>query len=440
MARRRRLPADPVEAEIVDLSHDGRGVAKIDTKAVFVHGALPGETVSFKYTRKSRHFDEGKVVEVIKPSAERVQPRCEHFGSCGGCALQHLQESAQIAAKQRTLAENLQRIGKVEPSQWLEPLTADAWGYRRKARLSVRHVAKKGRVLVGFREQDGRFVADVRQCEVLDPRIGKRLEDLSELVGKLSIYQRVPQIEAACGDDLAAIVVRHLEPLEDDDLEHLRRFADDTGIAVYLQPKGPATIHALQPEDPKLSFRLPAYDLELTFTPANFIQVNTPLNRLMIDRALELLQAGPKDRVLDLFCGLGNFTLPLARQAGEVVGVEGDQALVDLACRNAADNRVDNVRFVAADLTEDPGRADWLQSPFDKVLLDPPRSGAREFLPHLLQTGATRIVYVSCQPASLARDAGILVNEYGFTLEAAGVMDMFPHTGHVESIALFSKH
>ncbi len=424
---------------IEDLSHDGRGVTTHEGKKVFVHGALPGERVNVRVTERKRSFDEGETLGVIEPSPDRIEPRCPHFGQCGGCSLQHLDPARQIEAKHQALVQNLDRIGKVSPDSFWEPLTGPLWGYRSKARLSVRYVHKKERVLVGFRERYGRFVADMQTCFVLDERIASRLEDLSGLVFSLDARRTVPQIEVACGDERCALVFRHLEPLSDGDLAKLRAFAVESGIAVLLQPAGPDSIHCLEPGGVDLQYSLPDFDVLLAFGPSDFIQVNREMNRRMVHRAVELLDPAAGDRVLDLFCGLGNFTLPIARRAGQVVGVEGDRELVRRAGENARRNGLDNVIFHAADLNEDPGSAPWLKQPYDKVLLDPPRSGAEFILPHVAASGAKRLVYVSCHPASLARDAGILVHEHGFRMLGAGVMDMFPHTGHVESIALFER-
>lgn len=437
--RRRKLPTEPVELEISDLSHDGRGVATYGEKKIFVHGALPGERVLARVTDRKRNYDEGETVEVIEPSPDRIEPRCPHFGQCGGCSLQHLDAQKQIESKQNTLIQNLERIGKVSPETVWDPITGPQWGYRRKARLSVRYVHKKERVLVGFRERYGRFVADMQECHVLDPRIASRLGALSELIYSMEARSTIPQIEVACGDEVCALIFRHLEPLCDSDLQKLREFAIETGLAVLLQPKGPATIHCLEPSEIELEFEVAEYGTRLAFGPSDFIQVNAELNQKMIHRALELLQPGKEDRVLDLFCGLGNFTLPLATMAGKVVGVEGDAELVRRAGENAQRNGLENVEFFVADLAEEPGAAPWLKQGYDKVLVDPPRSGAEFILPHIAATGAGRLVYVSCHPASLARDAGILVHQFGFQLIGAGVMDMFPHTGHVESIALFER-
>lgn len=438
-SRRRAIPKEPFEARISDLSHDGRGVATRGDKKVFVNGALPGELVSARLYARKRKYEEAEVVSVIEPSPDRIEPRCPHFGQCGGCSLQHLSPRRQIESKQNTLLQNLMRIGKVAPEQVWEPLTGPEWHYRRKARLSVRYVHKKERVLVGFRERNGRYVADIQECHVLDQRISSRLEDLAELIGSMDSRQTIPQIEVSCGDTGCALVFRHMEALSESDLQKLRAFSRDSGITVLLQPGGPASIHGLDSSWTPLEFDLPEFGFSLLFGASDFIQVNAAMNQIMVHRALELLEPGSDDRVLDLFCGLGNFTLPIASQAAEAIGIEGDAELVRKATENARRNRVGNAVFNLADLNEDPGSAPWLKLHYDKVLIDPPRSGAEFILPHIAASGAERVVYVSCHPASLARDAGILVHQYGFRLAGAGVMDMFPHTGHVESIALFER-
>jgi 23S rRNA (uracil1939-C5)-methyltransferase len=435
--RLRQLP--PFELEITDLSHDGRGVGRRDGKAIFVAGALPGELVRVEQTGRNRHFDEGRTVEVLRASPDRVEPRCPHFGACAGCVLQHLSEPKQIAAKHGVLMDNLRRIGHVEPQRVLEPLTDAAWGYRRKGRFSVRFVEKKGKAVVGFRETNPRFVADLTTCHTVLPEIGARIPELAALVDSLDGKRTLPQIEFIAGEQGVALVFRHLEPMGEADRGRLVEFAKASGFAVLLQPGGIETVHALWPEQVALSFALPAWDLHLAFRPLDFIQVNAGLNDKMIARALELLDPRPGERVLDLFCGLGNFTLPLARQAGTVVGVEGDAGLVARARENAARNGLGNVEFHAADLAKDLGGEPWMKAGFDKLLLDPPRAGAAEVLAQLPLKGIHRIVYVSCHPGSLARDAGFLVRERGYTLVAAGAMDMFPQTAHVESIALFEK-
>jgi 23S rRNA (uracil1939-C5)-methyltransferase len=438
--RRKRVPVEPVETVVESLTQDGRGVAHLDGKAVFIHGALPGEKVLFTYDRIQRRYDEGKVQQVIRRALDRVEPRCPHFGVCGGCSLQHLDASRQIQFKEQALRDALERIGKVDPEAYLPPLVAEQWGYRRKARLGVKHVCKKDKVLVGFRERGSSFVTDLGGCEVLHTKIGRRIKTLSQLIEGLSIHDQVPQIEVSMGDTVCTLIFRVLSPPTEDDLEKLRVFGDEYGFVIYLQSGGPDSVHPLQGSPPDLYYTLPALNLRLCFSPLDFTQVNLELNRLMVARALAMLDPQPEERVLDLFCGIGNFTLPLATRAGQVVGVEGDAGLVARARQNAQANRLDNVRFYTTNLYEELDNEPWLLERFTKVLLDPPRSGAVEVLPYLPRLGVERILYISCYPSTLARDAGLLVNELGYSMRSAGVMDMFPHTAHVESIALFERH
>ncbi|MEN5265551.1 23S rRNA (uracil(1939)-C(5))-methyltransferase RlmD [Stenotrophomonas sp. TWI587] len=443
MARTRsRLDRTPFQTDILDLSHDGRGVARRDGeggKVTFITGALPGEVVTAEPTARNRHFDEARTVEVVKASPQRVAPRCPHFGVCAGCVLQHLEESQQIVAKQRVLIDNLTRIGHVTPGTVLPPLVGDSWGYRRKGRFSVRRVEKKDKTLVGFRELDPRFVADLSQCLTVIPEIGMKVGVLSEFIETLDGKRDIPQIEFIAGDDAIMLTIRHMQPLSDADRAAWIAFGQAHGFAISLQPGGVESVQPLWPAEVPLSFKLAPWDVELAFRPLDFIQVNAKLNVQMIAHALALLDAGPDERVLDLFCGLGNFTLPLARTVRNVVGVEGDAGLVARARENAVRNGLENAEFYAADLTQDQRQAPWMRQGFDKLLLDPPRSGAIEVLQQLPLKQFKRIVYVSCHPGSLARDAGYLVNEQGFTLVSAGAMDMFPHTAHVESIAVFEK-
>lgn len=435
---RNRIDQTPFEAEITGLTHDGRGVGRRpDGKAVFVAGALPGERVMVSQTGRHRSFDEAKTVEVLLAAPERVTPRCPHFGVCSGCAFQHYAQDKQILAKQNVLLENLERIGHVTPGRVLPPLTDAAWGYRRKGRFSVRRVEKKDKTLVGFREVDPRFVADIGQCHTVIPQIGEKIPALAALVDGLQARGDIPQIEFIAGDDTIALTFRHLSPLPQADKAAITAFAQQYGFAVFLQPGGVDSVHPLWPADPQLAFALPQWNLEFKFQPLDFIQVNAGLNSKMIRSALDLLDAKSDERVLDLFAGLGNFTLPLARSVREVVGVEGETGLVRRARENAAHNGLTNAQFHAADLGKDLSGHYWMREGFDKLLLDPPRSGADFVLTQLPLKQFKRIVYVSCHPASLARDAGYLVNERGWKLRAAGVMDMFPHTAHVESIAMF---
>lgn len=453
--RKRKLPTEPILVEIRDLAHDGRGVGHVVVmagddstdagqstligKTVFVHGALPAERVQARLIARNRQFDEAVVTEVLTASPDRTAPQCPWYEQCGGCALQHMNHAAQVVWKHKRLVDNLERIGQVSPKRWAEPIVSEAWGYRRRARLSIRNVSGKGRVLVGFRERQGRFVADIGHCDILDEAFAHRLQSLSELIGQLSIPNAIPQIEVATGDVGAALILRHLEPLTGDDLIELKRWSDTHDMAIYLQSKGPDTVTRLTPENHEMAYQVTEDSLKLSFGPQQFIQVNASVNECLIARALDWLDVSPNDRVLDLFCGLGNFTLPLAKRAGQVIGVEGAADLVHQASVNARANGIDNAEFYVADLAVSPEGHPWLSQPFDGVLIDPPRSGAEEVLSVIAQSQARRVVYVSCNPATLARDAGLLVNAYGFELIEAGIADMFPHTAHVESIALFER-
>lgn len=433
-------PAAAVEtAEVESLDQEGRGIAHVGGKAVFVHGALPGESVSFRRIRRRRRHDEAEVVEILRTSGERVAPRCSHFGVCGGCSLQHLGREAQLAAKARTVADALERIGGVSPERWLAPLTGPAWAYRRRARLGCKYVDKKGKLLVGFRERGSPLLADLASCEVLAPPAGALITPLAELVESLEIRRRVAQVEVAVGDNAAAFVLRVLEDPSPDDLAKLAAFESAHGVAIYLQRGGLDTVRPLTPPAPALRYELPGLPAGIEFAPTDFVQVNGPLNRAMVERAISLLAPRPGDRALDLFCGLGNFSLPLALEVAFVDGVEGDAGLVARARANAERNGIANAAFHAADLLAPEPAGPWTRGPYDLVLLDPPRAGAREVLPAATASRPRRIVYVSCHPGTLARDAGILVREHRYRLVEAGIMDMFPHTSHVESIALFES-
>lgn len=432
--------AEMAEARIESLDYEARGVARVDGKATFIEEALPGERVRFRYERKRRRHDQGTTIEVLEPSPERVAPPCPHFGRCGGCSLQHLAPAAQIVAKERMLAENLARLGRVAPERWLPPILGPDRGYRRRARLGVRHVEKKGGVLVGFREKRRSYITPLDDCLTLDRRVAALLPALRELIAGLSRPDRLPQIEAAAGDEAVALVFRHLEPLTEADRARLRTFAQAHGVQVHLQPGAPETVHALWPDPaPALSYALPEFDLRLVFSPTDFIQVNAEVNRRLVHRAMELLAPEPTDAVLDLYCGLGNFTLAAGRRAGRVLGIEAEPGLIARARANAGRNGLSNVEFRAADLAGALAPRPWERFRFDKLLLDPPRTGAIEALRGLSADGPRRIVYVSCNPATLARDSQYLAEALGYRLAAAGVADMFPHTAHVESIALFVK-
>ncbi len=446
MSRRRRkaLPQEPVRCVIESLSHDGRGIARADGKTQFVDGALPGETVMAKMVSSRSKFDELRTLEVVDAVPERQAPPCQFADLCGGCSLQHMSADAQIRFKEDTLRQHFAHFGGIEPEHWEPPLRSEATlGYRRKARLGVRYVKARESVLVGFREKRNSFLADIDRCVVLDPRIGDRIVPVRELLHGMEAYDRIAQVEVACGDDCAAMVFRNMDELSARDRDRLVTFGQAHDVHIYLQPKGPDTVHRIWPassgpEDERLSYRLDEFDLTLQFHPMDFTQVNAGINRAMVHRAVEWLDVQPGERVLDLFCGLGNFTLPLARRGGDVVGVEGDDAMVVRGRENAALNGLDNVTFYGADLHGDFTGQPWAKEGFDKILIDPPRSGAEDICRYLTAFGANRIVYVSCNPATLARDAGVLVR-HGYRLVRAGVMDMFPHTTHVESIALFER-
>jgi 23S rRNA (uracil1939-C5)-methyltransferase len=428
---------------VADLTHEGEGVVRASDaggKVVFVAGALPGERVTFRRRSFHKSHDEAALIEILEASSSRVTPRCAHFGVCGGCALQHLDPAAQIAAKQKELAENLARIGNVEPGEWLPPLLGRHWNYRRRARLSSRFVAKKGRSLVGFREKQGKYVADVERCEVLAEPVASLVGTLAALLTGMKRRESIPQIEVALSDGERVLVFRVLDPLPEEDLEVLRGFERAQGLRILLQPGGLSTIAPLTPGPVDLYYRLDDFDVKLEFGPSDFVQVNSAINQAMVARAIELLEIGPEDRVLDLYCGLGNFTLPIARRAAAVVGVEGEAGLIARARANASLNGISNAEFVVADLSVAPDIGlPWMRGGFDKVLLDPPRVGAREVLSAVAHLGPSRVVYISCHTGSLARDLGVLTHELGFRLRSAGVLDMFPHTTHVESIAVLDR-
>ena len=442
MARRRKkqLPETPVAATIESLSHDGRGIARLDGKTTFIDNALPGEQVFFQYTFMRRKFDEGRAVEILEPSPDRVTPPCAHSLICGGCSLQHLDPAVQIQRKQAVLAEQLEHFGGLRPDRWLEPLTGPVTGYRGKARLGVKYVDAKGDTLVGFREKRNSLIADLAQCEVLIPEVGHRFRDLRALINGLDCRRRLPQIEVARGDDAVALVFRHLDPLSPADQDALVAFCRENGLQCYLQPGNESTVHRVWPEqgEERLYYRHPQADVEMAFHPSDFTQVNAEINRRMVPLALDLLEVEAHHQVLDLFCGLGNFTIPAARRAAGVVGVEASDAMVRRGYENARRNGLENVAFHAWDLDSEPKGQPWARQRYERVLLDPPRSGALEMVRMMPQFGAEKLVYVSCNPATLARDAGELVAR-GYRLSGAGVMDMFPHTAHVESIALFDR-
>jgi 23S rRNA (uracil1939-C5)-methyltransferase len=439
MARKKRW--EPETAVIDSATHDGRGIAAVSGKKVFVAGALPGETVEFMRRKSRRNFDEAELLEVKEASDDRIEAKCEAFGRCGGCSLQHVSEDYQRDIKSQTLKDNLARIAKVEPASWLEPMTGPVWGYRRRARLAVKDVPAKGRVLVGFRERHAPFITDMHRCEVLASPVDGLLDELSDLLAKLSIRARLPQIEVAVAENSMAMVFRVLDSPNDADREQLINFGATNDCRIYLQPGGLDSLELIQPVriGESLCYTLPEFDIRIDFEPIDFVQVNSDINQRMVHFAIEQLRPGTEDRVLDLYCGIGNFSLPLARRSGTVMGIEGEKTLVARAAENAKKNGLDNVDFRVADLSKIDGTEPWVKAGWDRVLLDPARSGAAEVVSRMKMLNPERIVYVSCHPGTLARDAGTLVHEQGYQLESAGIIDMFPHTAHVESIAVFTR-
>lgn len=442
--RRQRNKPDPAihTARIDNLSHDGKGIARIDGKATFIQGALPGELIEFQYTRVKKDLAEGRLISVIEPSASRIEPKCPHYQLCGGCSLQHMREEEQIQFKEEQLIDLLTRYGHTEAKEILPPLISGYWNYRNKARLSVRYVEKKQKAMVGFRERHNpRLITDIQQCPILNAKVDKDIPALCQLIDSLDDKHTIAQIELAAGDEEIGLIFRNLNPLSDRDKATLIHFAKENHYKLFLQPSGPDSIYCLYPEtdDHYLYYSLAEYQIRFAFHPTDFTQVNSSLNALMVKQALSLMDIKSTDKVLDLFCGLGNFSLPMAKHCAEVIGVEGSQAMVDRAYMNATSNQISNVQFYAANL-DDPKEIQKLAvHKVNKMLIDPPRSGALELVKLMGLFTPERIVYVSCNPVTLARDTDILVNQQGYTLMKAGVMDMFPHTAHVESIALFIK-
>jgi 23S rRNA (uracil1939-C5)-methyltransferase len=437
-----------LRVESLDL--EGQGVAhNAEGKVVFIDGALPGEEVQVAVQRRKNNWEQAQLLNLRRESSQRVRPKCPHFGTCGGCKLQHFHAAAQVSTKQRALEDAMWHLGKVKPHRMLRSIEGPAWGYRFRARLSVRYVAKKGVVLVGFHERKSSYVADMTRCEILPAHLSALLLPLRALIGTMDQRDRLPQIEVAIGSEVTALVLRHLEPLSSGDLERLRGFGRSHGIQWWLQPKGPDSVHRLDDSGPALAYTLPEFGVTMPFKPTDFTQVNHEINRVLVSRALRLLSAGPKDRVIDWFCGLGNFTLPIATQALEVLGVEGSEALVERSRQNAALNGLaEKTTFQARNLFEISASDLAAYGPADKWLIDPPREGAFALAKALVDavqadpsTGLapSRIVYVSCNPATLARDAGLLVHQAGYRCVAAGAINMFPHTAHVESLAVFER-
>lgn len=440
-------------AVIESLDQEGRGVAHVDGKTIFIDGALPNERVTYQSQKIKPSYEVAKVVDIIKQSNQRVTPKCPHFGLCGGCKLQHLDAGAQVAAKQRLLENDLRHIGKVNPDNMLPALYGPTWGYRHKARLSVKYVDKKQRVLVGFNEKATRYVADMDSCEVLVPEVSALIAPLQHMIVQLSIRDKLPQIELAVGEDSVIVLIfRIMDALTTDDEAIFKAFADAHKVQVWTQTKGPDTIkpfwpnatqleaHAKEGHGATLSYSLPEFGLRYPFKPNEFTQVNPQINQVMIRRAMQLLNPQSGEKIADFFCGIGNFTLPIARSGASVLGLEGLANLVDRANESAQLNHIPNVQFGVADLFKMTPESLLALGKFDKWLIDPPRDGAFELVKAIEDNTAPQtIVYVSCNPATLARDAGVLVNEKGYVLSAAGVINMFPHTSHVESIALFVR-
>ena len=451
MARRNRIKAElaalpkEIQAPVIieSLDQEGRGIAHVDGKTIFIDGALPTEKVTYQITRSKSSYAFANIAEVIKQSNQRVTPKCPHFGLCGGCKLQHLDFAAQVAAKQRLLEADLWHIGKVKPENMLTPLYGPTWGYRHKARLSVKYVQKKERVLVGFNEKGTRFVADMNSCEVLVPAVSALIAPLQLMIGQLSLRDKVPQLELAVGEgDVVVLIFRIMDALQANDEALLRAFADTHKVHIWTQSKGPETVKPLYPESANLQYSLPEFGLKYPFKPNEFTQVNPQINQVMVRRAMQLLNPQANERIADFFCGIGNFTLPIACSGALVLGLEGLQNLVERAIESASlNNLTQNTQFGVADLFKMTPESLAALGKFDKWLIDPPRDGAYELVQAITPESAPqRIVYVSCSPATLARDAGVLVHEKGYRLSAAGVINMFPHTAHVESIALFEKN
>ena len=438
MSRRRKVKPKVYEISIESLSNEGRGISHYDDKIIFTRGALPGERVIASRSLSRAKYEEADVVDILESSPDRIEPKCDVYGICGGCSFQHLSSKNQINAKQSWLKSAFMGQAKIEPKKWLQPLQVESWGYRRKARLGVRYVAKKEKVLVGFRERKSSFITVMSRCEVLHPSLGDNLELLGECIGKLSIKKHVPQIEVAIAELDTILILRHLEPITKGDESILKEYGDKLGITWYTQSGGLETIKPLV-EPVNLTYSITDHNIEMSFLPNDFTQVNFALNQKMINLAIELLDLNSEDEVIDLFCGLGNFTLPISRYVKRIVGIEGDSGLVERAKENAKMNEVSNASFYKADLFEDVSGFEWFRGQkYNKALIDPARTGAIEIVELLPKLGIERLVYVSCNPATLARDTARLI-ELGFSLMSAGVMDMFPQTAHVESIALFIR-
>lgn len=442
MSRKQKaLQSEPVEVQINALSHDGRGITRINDKVMFVFGALPLETVKAKYTRVHSRYSEANTVQVITPSENRALPICEHFGLCGGCQLQHLPTQLQIEHKQKFLEDLLLNQAKVSAKEWLPPLQGKTQGYRQKARLGVRYVEKKQSLLIGFREQNNNKIAIIENCQVLDPRVGHKILALREAINALEGKAIIAQIEVAIGGNEVALVFRNLEPLSEHDLLLLTQFCQTHQFSFYLQPQGVESVYKVWPKESPLELSYELVDQQLTyhFHPLDFTQVNQDMNQKMVNQALTLLRPAADDTILDLFCGLGNFSLPFAQRAKYVVGVEGAQVMATRAKANALRNNIHNAQFYGFDLSKEFSSQSWAKQHYTKIILDPPRCGAQEIVNAIGHFKAKEILYISCNPTTFARDAAILVHQHGFQLAKVGVMDMFPHTAHVETIGLFTR-
>ncbi|EKE00731.1 MAG: hypothetical protein ACD_21C00285G0025 [uncultured bacterium] len=428
------------EIHVESLSHDGRGVAHIDGKTIFLENALPDEKVSFVYTRRHNKFDEAKVVEILNPSPDRLIPKCPHFNICGGCSLQHLNHVKQLSFKTNSFQEQMKHFGNLDAIKILPPIVGPVWGYRSRARLSVKYVQKKQKVLVGFHEKNGRYVADITECPILHPTVGEKILALSKLVEQLSIYNQIPQVEIACGDDVTVLLFRHLQQFSDKDIDLLQKFGGEHNFQIYVQAGGVETVQPLvsNQEPIPLSYKLSAQNIEMIFSPVDFTQINQNINQQMVAYVLELLELQPSDKILDLFCGIGNFTLPIATKCAEIVGVEGSKNAIVRAKQNAEHNKIKNAEFYCADLTKELTALPWAQQKYDKILLDPPRTGAQGICSQIKKFGAQKIIYISCNHATLARDTKELVGN-GYKLKSAKIVDMFPHTSHMEIITSFVR-
>jgi len=435
------MAVSEMRASVHALSSEGKGIAWVDGKTVFIAGALPEEIVSFRYEKHKGRYSEAVLVDILQASPDRVSPKCPHFSICGGCSLQHLEGQAQLRFKEQAVLDQLAHIGKVVPEKVLPPITGASFGYRRRARIGAKFVVKKNKFILGFHEKNHRYIADLESCDILHPKVSEKWLAIRDCLSALSAHRDIPQIEIAVGDEMTALVLRHLSPLNDIDKALLTQFGQTQQLAIYLQPKGVDSVHPLWlPEGQnELYYRLPDSDVRLHFQATDFIQINVEVNASMVNQAITLLDLQPTDSVLDLFCGLGNFTLPLAQLAKNVIGVEGSADMVKRALYNASLNNLKNVAFYTSDLEKPVLTETWAKEQYPKIILDPPRTGAKDLIPAIAKWSPSHLVYISCQPATFARDLGELVHQEGFTLAAVGVLDMFPHTTHVESMALLKR-